>query len=134
MATVVTKTTRKYKDLDLSFIAHPIKKDVNKLVDDMAVINSVKNILSTAHYEKPFQPEIGSNIRKLLFENMDIITATTLKREITQTLDNFEPRVKIMAIQVDPDYDNNSYSVTMSFSIINRTEPVTIQFFLQRDR
>ena len=70
MATVVTQTTRKYKDLDLSFTAHPIRKDVNKHIDEMAVINSVKNLLLTSHYEKLFRPEIGSNLSKLLFEQI----------------------------------------------------------------
>jgi hypothetical protein len=80
MATLVAKTTRQYKDLDLAFTKHPIKKDVNKHVDDMAVINSVKNLISTSRYERLFQPEIGSSVRSLLFEPMDTITASALKR------------------------------------------------------
>jgi phage baseplate assembly protein W len=100
----------------------------------MAVINSVKNLILTNHYEKPFQPEIGSNIQKLLFENMDNITASAISREIEQTITNFEPRVKIIAINVSPNFDNNAFSVGMEFYIINRTEPITIQFFLERVR
>ena len=134
MATVVTQTTRKYKDLDLSFTAHPIRKDVNKHIDEMAVINSVKNLLLTAHYEKPFRPEIGSNLRKLLFEQMDVITTSTLQREIIQTLKNFEPRVNVKEVKCSPDYDRNRYTVNMTFYIINVTAPITIEFFLQRDR
>jgi phage baseplate assembly protein W len=134
MATVVTQTTRKYKDLDLSFTAHPIRKDVNKHIDEMAVINSVKNLLLTSHYEKLFRPEIGSNLSKLLFEQMDIITTSTLQREIIQTLKNFEPRVNVKEVNCSPDYDNNRYNVNMTFYIINVTAPITIEFFLQRDR
>ena len=134
MATLVAKTTRQYKDLDLAFTKHPIKKDVNKHVDDMAVINSVKNLISTSHYERLFQPEIGSSVRALLFEPMDTITASALKRAIVETLGNYEPRVTVDEVSVSPDYDNNTYSVGMTFKIINRTEPITIQFFLQRDR
>lgn len=134
MATLVSKTTRKYSDLDLNFNIHPQKKDINKLVDDAAVIGSIKNLLSTINYERPFQPEIGSNIRKLLFEPMDKITAISIEREIRQTVINFEPRVSIDELIVNPDYDNNSYFITMSFYILNRTEPITIEFFLKRDR
>jgi len=70
----------------------------------------------------------------LLFENMDSITASVLQREIIQTLENFEPRVSVREVNVSPDYDNNTYRIGMTFFIINRTEPITIQFFLQRDR
>ena len=134
MATVVAQVTRKYKDLDLAFTKHPVKKDVNKHVDDMAVINSVKNLISTSNYERLFQPEIGSGVRALLFEQMDSVTAATLKRTIIQTLQNFEPRVIVQEVSVSPDFDNNAFSVGMTFLIVNRTEPITIQFFLQRDR
>jgi phage baseplate assembly protein W len=134
MATIVSKVTRKYKDLDLSFNMHPVKKDVNKHVDEMAVINSVKNLISTSRYERPFQPLIGSGVRALLFEQMDAITATVLQREIKQTLENFEPRVVIREISVSPDFERNAFSVGMTFFIINKTEPITIQFYLQRDR
>ena len=134
MSTETVKTTRQYKDLDLAFTMHPIKKDVTKHVDEMAVINSVKNLISTSRYERPFQPLLGSGVRNLLFENMDSITASVLQREIIQTLDNFEPRVSVKEVNVSPDYDNNTYRIGMTFFIINRTEPITIQFFLQRDR
>jgi phage baseplate assembly protein W len=100
----------------------------------MAVINSVKNLISTSRYERPFQPLIGSGVRALLFEQMDAITATVLQREIKQTLENFEPRVVIREISVSPDFERNAFSVGMTFFIINKTEPITIQFYLQRDR
>ncbi len=134
MATIQANTVRQYKDLDLRFTAHPVKKDVTKHVDEMAVINSVKNLILTNHYERPFQPDIGSNIQRLLFENMDNITAIAIQREILQTINNYEPRVVVETIQVSPDVDNNSYNIGMQFYIVNRTEPISIQFFLQRTR
>lgn len=134
MATIQANTVRQYKDLDLRFTAHPVRKDVTKHVDEMAVVNSVKNLILTNHYERPFQPEIGSNIQRLLFENMDNITASSIQREIAQTINNYEPRVVIETIQVSPDFDNNSYNIGMQFYIVNRTEPISIQFFLQRTR
>ena len=134
MTTITTSVARQYKDLDLNFTAHPVRKDVSKHTDEMAVINSVKNLILTQHYEKPFRPDIGSNVTKLLFENMDNITASALEREITQTIENFEPRVRIGSVNVSPDFDNNGFSVGMEFYIINRTEPITIEFFLERVR
>jgi phage baseplate assembly protein W len=134
MATVKTNIARQYRDLDLNFLAHPVKKDIVKTIDEMAVINSIKNLILTNHYERPFQPEIGSNIQKLLFENMDNITAITLEREIQQTISNFEPRALISSVKISPDFDRNAFSVGLEFYIINRTEPITIQFFLERAR
>lgn len=134
MATIVAKTTRTYKDLDLSFTKHPVKKDVNKHVDEMAVINSVKNLILTNYYERPFRPELGSNVRRMLFEPMDSITSSLLEREIRQVVENFEPRVTVRDISVSPDFDNNSYKVGMTFLVLNMSDPVTIQFFLERDR
>lgn len=134
MVTVTTKTTRQYKDIDLSFNVHPVRKDVNKHVDEQAVINSIKNIILTNHYEKPFNPDFGSNIRSMLFENIDSITAISLEREILQTIENFEPRASVSKVTAIPDFDNNGYSIKLEFYIINLTNPITIQFFLQRVR
>jgi phage baseplate assembly protein W len=134
MATLNANITKRFIDLDLNFTSHPIKKDVTKVVDEMAVISSIKNLLLTNHYERPFQPDLGSNVRKLLFDNMDQITASALERQITDTLRNFEPRAQITYMNILPDFDNNSYNVSMEFRIINKTEPISIQFFLQRSR
>jgi len=134
MATITTNVARTYKDLDLLFNVHPIKKDVNKHTAEMAVINSVKNLILTNHYERPFQPEIGSNVSKLLFENLDFVTSSALEREILQTIKNFEPRASVYRVRALPDYDNNGFTVDMEFTIVNRTEPITITFFLDRVR
>ena len=133
MATVST-TSREWRDLDLNFKIHPIRKDINKHTAEMAVINSIKNLVMTQHYEVPFQPEVGSNIQKLLFEPLDSVTGSLVEMEIKQTIQNFEPRVSVSKVQVFPNYDKNGFSVGMEFYIINRTEPITIQFFLERVR
>jgi phage baseplate assembly protein W len=134
MATITTKVARTYKDLDLLFNIHPVKKDINKHTAEMAVINSVKNLILTNHYERPFQPDLGSNVSKLLFENMDAVTASSLEREITQVINNFESRVSIYRVAVIPDYDNNGFTVDMEFLINNQTDPIEITFFLERVR
>ena len=100
----------------------------------MAVINSLKNLILTNHYERPFQPDIGSNVRKLLFENLDIVTSTALEREIEQVIKNYEPRVRLESVSVAPNFDDNAFTVNMQFSIVNRTEPVSVTFQLERLR
>jgi hypothetical protein len=134
MATVVTQTLKRYKDLDLNFQVHPIKKDINKTLDERAVIYAVKNLILTNHYERPFHPEIGSNLNKLMFENMDSITVSVMRKEFEQVIKNFEPRVNIKEIEIIPEYDENRFIVKMTFYILSRTEPVTIEFFLNRER
>jgi phage baseplate assembly protein W len=134
MATVQTNTTRTFRDLDLSFNIHPIRKDVNIHKNEFAVINSVKNLILTNHYERPFQPELGSNIRRLLFENVDSIIAAQIEREIEETVLNFEPRVQISKVTAVPSPDENRYGVKMEFFIINNPNPITIDFFLERIR
>jgi phage baseplate assembly protein W len=134
MATVTTNIAREYSDLDLNFTIHPVKKDINRHVGDMAVINSIKNLVLTNHYERPFQPDIGSNIRRLLFENMDTITASSIEREIEQTISNYEPRARVSRINAIADFNKNGFKVEMEFFVINRTDPITINFFLERTR
>jgi phage baseplate assembly protein W len=88
----------------------------------------------TNHYERPFQPDIGSNIRRLLFENMDTITASSIETEIEQTILNYEPRARVSRINAIADFDRNGFNVEMEFFVINRTDPITINFFLERIR
>ena len=134
MATIVTNVSRQFKDLDLRFTKHPLKKDVSKNLDQVAVIYAIKNLILTNHYEKPFNPDYGSNVRKLLFETIDIITANALENEIQETIINFEPRVNILGVSVFPDIDANGFRVDLQFSIINQTEAVSVSFLLERTR
>jgi phage baseplate assembly protein W len=134
MATTTTQLATGFSDLDLNFIMHPVKKDINRHTNETAVVNSIKNLILTNHYEKPFQPDVGSNVRRILFENMDTITATTLENEIAQTIKNYEPRVNISKLHVTADNDNNGFKVYMEFYVVNRTSPITINFFLERIR
>lgn len=134
MATVRTNVVRDYKDLDLNFILHPVKKDLIKVVGERAVINSIKNLVSTNHYEKPFNPSFGSNLRRLLFENADKLTATLIEREITEVITNYEPRASVSSVIVSPTTDLNGFNVELEFFIVNRTDPIAINFFLERIR
>ena len=134
MATVTIPTARTFRDLDLNFNIHPVKKDINTYKNEFAIINSVKNLILTNHYERPFQPEIGSNVRRLLFENVDSVTAAVLENEINEVITNFEPRAQISKVTVVPAPDENRYSVELEFFVINSANPVSISFFLERIR
>ena len=134
MATTNINSTRNFVDLDLNFMIHPIRKDINTHKAEYAVINSVKNLILTNHFERPFQPEVGSNIRRLLFENVDVILAAQLEREIEETVNNFEPRVEVSSITAIPTVDENGYKIILEFFVINNPDPITINFFLERIR
>jgi phage baseplate assembly protein W len=125
---------RTFKDLDLNFTAHPVRKDITKTLNEYAIVNSVKNLVLTNFYERPFQPEIGSNVRQFLFENVDNFIASQLENAIKETIQNFEPRVSVSKIIAVASPDENRYNVKMEFFIINQTNPVTITFFLERIR
>jgi phage baseplate assembly protein W len=134
MANSIISRTSEYSDLDLNFVIHPVRKDINKNVGVNAILGSIKNLLLTGHHEKPFHPEIGSNIRRMLFEPLDPIIATNLQAEIEQTLTNYEPRVSVSTINVTADYDNNGFIVHLEFYVLNRTEVISLNFFLSRVR
>ena len=134
MAIIDIQSARSFKDLDLSFNIHPIKKDINTHKNEYAIINSVKNLILTNHYERPFQPEIGSNIRRLLFENVDSVTAAQIERDIVETIENFEPRAQVSKVTCIAAPDENGYKVMLEFFIINSPNPITINFFLERIR
>lgn len=124
----------RYSDLDLTFTKHPVKKDIVLSIDDQAVIRSVRNLVLTNHYERPFHPEIGSNVRKMLFEPISPLTANYLQREIEDTITNFEPRVKLQQVIVQIQPDANYYSAIISFFINNQVQPITMNLTLQRLR
>jgi phage baseplate assembly protein W len=128
------RATRTYKDLDFDFTAHPVTGDVARKTGDAAIIQSLKGLLQTGAYERLWQPRIHSKLREHLFEPIDNITSSAIEAEIRTTVGKFEPRVDLIEVNVTPEYDSNGYSVTMSFFIVNRTDPITITFFLERIR
>ena len=128
------RSTRIYKDLDLDFGRNTVTNDVNKLTDVEAVKRSVRNLINTNHFERPFHPEIGGNVRALLFENITPLTALNLQRKIEEVLNNFEPRAKITQILADPDIDRNGYRLEIRFYVIGIQNPITVETFLERLR
>ena len=110
-------------------------KRSSKVKDIQAVKRSIRNLILTDHYEKPFHPEIGSGIRGMLFELMSPITANVLATLIEDVIENFEPRAQLVGVRVYPDLDRNSYEATIEFYVINTpTELVDLTVFLERLR
>ena len=126
--------TNRYSDLNLAFIANPVKKDISILYDFDAVKTSVINLVMTKYYERPFHPEIGCNVTAMLFENMTSLTAMSIQRSIQDVIQNFEPRAKLQSVVVTPDYDNNGYTASITFYVLNIAQPQTVTFFLERLR
>lgn len=125
---------RDFADLDLDFMPHPTTGDVMKKTGVDAIKRSVRNLIFTNFYDRPFRSYIGSGALKLLFENMNPITANFLNNAIIEVIQNYEPRVRVDDLRVNFDYDNNGYNVTLYFTILNRNEPAVINLFLERIR
>lgn len=123
-----------FRDIDLSFIAHPITGDIAKKIGDDAIIQSLYSLLSTGKYERLMQPNIYSNLKQSLFEPLDNITASIIKNEIGSVINKYEPRIDVTELLVIPDFDNNGYSVSISFFIRNQSTSTTIRLFLERIR
>lgn len=133
MVNIVSRK-KDYSDLDLDFMAHPVTKDVMKKTGVEAIKRSVRNLILTNFYDRPFQSYIGSNALKLLFDNATPITATFLENAIRETITNYEPRVRLDNLEVQFDIDNNGYNVKLFFVILNRNEPAVVTLFLERIR
>jgi phage baseplate assembly protein W len=131
---VSDKTVKIWKDLNLNFTKHPLTNDVSRVYDVEAIKRSVKNLILTDYGERPFQPWIGSNIRALLFENVDALTVSSLVTQIELLLENFEPRVVLEAVDVDEMIDSNAIKITIQFTLTNSSsgEVYTLDTFLDK--
>lgn len=123
-----------YSDIDFTFTRKPVTNDVALSYDEMAVVRSVRNLLLTNHYERPFQPELGSNINNLLFEPISPITSSSLQSEIENMINNYEPRALLKSVTVSAQPDQNAYEVSLEFYIQNATLPTTVTLLLERNR
>ena len=126
------RSTRVYKDLNLNFNRNAVTGDVSTLSDVNAVKRSIRNLLLTNHYDRPFHPEIGSNIPALLFENFGPITGNQLSRTIDEMITNFEPRARVESVEAIPIPDKNTYDVRIYFYVENMpAELVEFQTILE---
>ena len=129
-----TRSARIFKDLNLDFQQNSATKDIQKLTDVESVKRSVRNLISTNHYEKPFHPEIGSNLRGMLFELMSPQMNHVISKQIENLINNYEPRCNLVEVFTQPMFDRNGYSVQISFRVNNHQEPVIVESFLERLR
>ena len=127
-------SSKAYSDIDVSFLPHPVTNDILKKTGASAVVQSIANLVQLSHYEKPFHPEIGSNVRKLLFELADSVTSNLLAEEIRTIINNFEPRATVLGVYVETTPDEYGYNVTIEFSIVSLPNPISITLFLERLR
>ena len=135
MAVDITRSTRVFKDVSLSFAKHPVTGDIAKLSDVDAVKRSVRNLINTNFYERPFHPEIGSDIRATLFEPVSPSTANLLARHVEDCITNFEPRAELSNVIVSGDIDRNRYEVTIEFYVVNSPANIqSLEIFLDRIR
>ena len=123
-----------YSDIDALFLANPNTGDLSIKTDDTAIKFSVKNLVLTKNFERPFDSSIGSQIHGMLFEQMDAGTIVVLKKEIENTLSNHEPRIELINIDIEPDDENNELNVSISFRIKNTSKPLNVSIVLDRTR
>ena len=123
-----------YRDIPMSFNVHPITGNMKLVGNAEAIKQSVKNIVLTNFYERPYQPELGGNVLSQLFENISPITEYNVSRNIRQALENNEPRAVVEDITTSANGDQNSLQVTIKFSVRNIPEPIEVDILLERVR
>ena len=117
----VQRINKSYKDISMSFGINPITDDIITLKNETAISRSIRNLVLTNQGERLFEQDLGSNVQRSLFETMDDITASQIRDEIEESISNFEPRAKLLegnGVEVDPDYDNNQFNVTVRYQIV----------------
>ena len=128
------RSSKIFKDLNLDFQQNSATKDIQKITDVESVKRSVRNLINTNHYEKPFRPQVGSNLRAMLFELISPQMNHAISKEIDLLIRNYEPRCRLVEVSSNPQIDKNAYSVTISFYVVNHPEPVVVESFLERLR
>ena len=130
-----TRSAKIYKDLNLFFQKNSSDKDINKVTDVQAVKRSIRNLVLTNHYERPFHPEIGCGVREILFELMTPLSAHLLTRKVEEVITQYEPRAQLVGVKATPDLDRNAYELTIEFYVLNApTELVDLTVLLERLR
>lgn len=131
----VERISKGFKDISMTFKVHPLNNDIIDIKNENAIARSVRNLVMTLKGEIPYQPELGSNANRLLFDNMDPVTLDLLKDDIKLTIENYESRVSLYDVQVDPNYDNNEVNVRISYKIIGiNVLPQQLSFVLRPSR
>ena len=131
----VQRINRSFKDISMSFQVNPLTDDLIAIKNQTAISRSIRNLVLTTPGERFFNNGLGSQVNNLLFENVDDLTASSVKSEIENTIRNFEPRARLVSVRALPDMDRNSYEVIIEFYIVNTpTELVDLSIMLERLR
>ena len=131
----IERVSQGFKDISMTFQSNPLNDDLIAIKNENAIARSLRNIVFTTPGEKFFNQSFGSRITESLFENIDEITSTIIVDEIRQSIDNYEPRVEVDDVKAFPDYDNNSFDVTITYDVIGSEIPTQeLQFVLQSSR
>jgi len=129
------RVSKGFKDISMSFEANPLNNDIIGVKNDTAIARSIRNLVLTNPGERFFNPNLGSRVYESLFDNVDEISAASIKDEIEETIINYEPRVKLQSVKVNPDYDNHTFDVTLIYDIIGIDAlPQQLNFALQSTR
>ena len=129
------RVSRAFKDISFSFDPHPVTKDLPVLINERAIIRSIRNLVETIPTERFFNPTLGSDVRKSLFNFVDVATASVIRSQILNTIEFYEPRVENLRVQVDPRPDDNSFNVIVFFDIVGQDLPETqFSFILESTR
>ena len=129
------RVSKSFKDVSMSFKFNPLSGDLITLKNENAIARAVRNIVSTTPGEKLFGPDFGSSVSEILFENVDDITAVSIKDEIRSSLSNYEPRVELIDVEVDPNFDENQFDVLITYRIIGvDIPPSQLEFALLPSR
>lgn len=129
-----SSSIERYSDLNLQMIPHPQKKDVLPVIGEQAVKNAIRTLLLTNFMERPFQPTMGANLRSLLFEPNDAVTRLALKDAVRNVLQKHEPRIENINVVIEATNDENSYRITVVFSIKENDSVQDIEINLRRLR
>jgi len=123
-----------YKDISADFDANPITGDIDPVKDAISVKRGITNILLTSMFERLFQPELGSNLKDVLFEPIDEITTARIEREVRSAIDAWEKRAEVLHVFVDPDEEYNRYKISVTFRPLNAVVEEQVEVFLARER
>ena len=129
------RVSQGFKDISMTFQANPLNDDLIALKNENAIARSIRNIVFTLPGEKFFNASFGSRITESLFDNIDEITATIIVDEIRESIETYEDRVQLIDVLADPNFENNSFDLTITYEIIGRNIPAQeLQFVLQSSR
>ena len=129
------RVSQGFKDISMSFESNPLTQDLIALKNENAIARSIRNFVFTSPGEKFFEPDFGSDVAESLFENMDDITGSFIEDQIRQSINNYEPRVNLLSLKTNPNFDNNAFDVTITYEVVGADiPPQELEFVLQPTR